>query len=289
LSSFLVGIDVGGTSLRVLAESAGRRSGVASAPVPGSYDEFLEIVRRLVAEATDGPVSSVGCGLPGTSDGEHARFVPALPWIEGRAVRGDLTEALGAPCLLALDGHLTLLAEAIEGGARGCRAAILVAVGTGIGGAMMVGGRIWRGCRGSAGSWGWLPAAGAADDPHHGQFELVASGSALAAELSPRSSRETMAAAREGDAVALADIERYATRLGRGIAALASVIDPEVVLVGGGLSDAIDVLGPMLEHSVRQFASPNGRQVPVRATELGAHSGVVGALVLAERGEQAWL
>jgi predicted NBD/HSP70 family sugar kinase len=289
LSARHVGIDVGGSSVRVLAESDGRRSDVASAPVPGSYEDFLELVPALVAEVVDGAVSSVGCGLPGTSDGVHARFVPALPWVEGRAVRDDLAAVLGAPCLLALDGHLTLLAEATEGAARGCSAAILVAVGTGIGGAMMLGGRIWRGFRGSAGSWGWLPAEGAAVDPQHGQFELVASGSALSAELSPRSTHEIVSAARRGDAVALAEIERYALRLGRGIAALASVTDPEVVLVGGGLSSAMDVLGPLLEQSVREHASPDGRQVPVRAAELGPHAGVVGALLLAQRGEEAWL
>jgi predicted NBD/HSP70 family sugar kinase len=289
MSARHVGIDVGGTSVRLVAETGGTRSAVASAPVPGSYEEFLELVRALLAEAGGGPVAAAGCGLPGTSDGAYARFVPALPWIEGRAVRDDLAAALGADCQLAVDGHLTLLAEATEGAARGRSSAILVAVGTGIGGAIMLGGRIWRGVRGSAGSWGWLPAAGAADDPQHGQYELVASGTALAAQASPRSTQQIVDAARAGDGAALAEIERYAQRLGRGIAAIASVTDPEVAIVGGGLCGAMDVLGPLLERFVNQYASPDGRQVPVCAAELGAHAGVIGALALARRGEEAWL
>ena len=219
----------------------------------------------LVAEVVDGPLSSVGCGLPGTSDGVRARFVPALPWVEGRAVRDDLAAVLGAPCLLALDGHLTLLAEATEGAARGRSAAILVAVGTGIGGAIMLGGRIWRGFRGSAGSWGWLPAEGAADDSQHGQLELRrASGNALSAALSSRWNSRT-SSLRRAQATALrsrGDRAGAALRLGRGVAALASATDPEVMLIGGGLSRAMDVVGPPLQRSFGSSRRPTGGGCP---------------------------
>lgn len=156
---------------------------------------------------------------------------------------------------------------------------MLVAVGTGIGGAVMIGGRIWRGHRGSAGAWGWLPAEGGSDDSRHGQLEQVASGSALSAQaaaLDPAcAAPELVDRARAGDEAALAELECFARRLGRGLAAIASVVDPEVVLLAGGLSSAMDVLAPALEHAIHSYGSPDGRQVPVRAAELGPEAGVV--------------
>jgi predicted NBD/HSP70 family sugar kinase len=289
-----LGIDVGGSSVRMLGERRdGVRGDVASAPAPDSYDAFLELVATLLLQAVDGPLAAVACGLPGTSHDGRARFVPALPWLEGRPVADDLARTLAAPVQLAVDGHLALLAEAVDGGARGRRSAVLVAVGTGIGGAVMTGGRIWRGYHGSAGSWGWLPAEYGDDGPQHGQFERVASGSALSAAAGrlapPRSARELVELARLGDPAAVAEVERYGRRLGRGLAAIASIIDPEVVLLGGGLSSAMDILSSVLEQCVRSHASPDGQQVPVLPAEHGPEAGVLGALRLAQRGEGAWL
>jgi predicted NBD/HSP70 family sugar kinase len=289
-----LGIDVGGSSVRLLGERAdGMRGEVVAAAAPSSYSDFLALLAELLPGAVTGPLASVGCGLPGTSVDGQARFVPALPWLEGRPLGRDLAGMLGAPARLALDGHLALLGEAVEGGARGLSSAVLVAVGTGIGGAVMIGGRIWRGHHGSAGAWGWLPAAGADDDPQHGQFEQLASGGALAARaagLDPAcSARELVERARSGDPTARAVVDRFASRLGQGLAAIASVVDPEVVLLAGGLSSAIDLLAPALKDAIHRHASPDGRQVPLRAAELGPHAGVVGALVYASRGEGTWL
>lgn len=289
-----VGIDVGGTSVRVLGECAdGTRGEVVTAAVPDSYDAFLAAVADLVPRAVGGPVTGAACGLPGTADGERPVFVPALPWIEKRPLRDDLARAIGSPVQLALDGHLTLLGEAVEGAAHGHDSAVLVAVGTGVGGAVMVGGRIWRGAHGSAGSFGWLPASGAADSRKHGAFEQVASGSALSAlarRHDPALTAEGLVdRARAGDPSATTVVEAYAFRLGRGIAALSSIVDPDVVLVGGGVSAAMDVLGPVVARTIASLASPDGRTVPVRPTALGPHAGVVGALRAAQRGESVWL
>lgn len=293
-SGWHLGIDIGGTSVRLLGEGPdGVRGELVSAATPGSYDEFLELIALMAPRAAAGPLAAVGCGLPGKSEGAYARFVPALPWLENRPVAEDLARLLGAGAtpLLALDAHLALLAEAAEGAARGRSSAVLVAVGTGIGGAVMVDGRIWRGRHGCAGSWGWLPALGAVDDDRHGPFEQVASGTALGSQAEkltpPCSSRELVGRARDGDATARAEVERYARRLGRGLAAIASVIDAEVVLVGGGLSSAMDVLAPTLDECVRAYASPDGRLVPIVPAELGPAAGVVGAVAYARRGEEA--
>jgi glucokinase/fructokinase len=279
-----VGIDVGGTSVRVLAETPDGRGEPVTAPVAGSYDAVLTQVTGLCAGFAR--PAGVGVGLPGTSGESRPLFVPALPWLEGRPLRDDLEARLGAPVRLGLDGHLTLLAEAAEGAAKGVRSAVLLAVGTGIGGALLIDGRIWRGVHGSAGSWGWLPAnvpddsvRNSVHDSVHGPFEQAASGSSL------RDGPALVAAARAGDERARAALDAYAARLARGVAAVASTIDPEIILIGGGLADAMDVLGPPLQRHVARFVSPDGRRVPVRPTALGSRAGVVGALLIARTEE----
>ncbi|RCG26783.1 ROK family protein [Sphaerisporangium album] len=274
-SGTYVGVDVGGTSVRGLTETARGRGEPVALPVARGYEAFLAQLASLCPPTP----RAVAVGLPGTSLRGTPVFVPALPWLEGRPLAADLAERVGAPVSLALDGHLTLLAESAEGAAKGLRSAVLVALGTGVGGALLVDGRVWRGAHGSAGSWGWLPAPVPAD-PRQGPFERVAAGSAL------RGGPRLVAAARSGDPAALAGLDDYAGRLAPGVAALAAALDPEVVLIGGGMADAMDVLGPLLDAHVARWTSPDGRRVPVRATALGSRAGVVGALLAARLGEE---
>jgi glucokinase/fructokinase len=307
-AAWQAGVDIGGTLVRAVTDAGGRRR-IVSCPTPDSYPALLAVVADLLAQASEASTTrpaAVGCGLPGTSDGQHAVFVPALPWLEGQPIQADLAEIAQAPVTLGLDGQLTLLAEAAEGAARGYGSAVLVAVGTGIGGAMMVGGRIWRGHRGSAGAWGWLPYPGHQPDPRHGQFERAAAGraldhraaalagpgadgDALAAGTAQPSGRDLVRRARDGDPAAAAEVGAFAADLGTGLAALASVLDPEIVLVGGGISAAMDLLGPQLEKAVAEAGSPDGRRVPVRAAALGPDGGVIGAWHAARGGKDVWL
>jgi predicted NBD/HSP70 family sugar kinase len=292
-SGWYLGIDVGGTWVRLVAGGPdGVRLEPPPATVPASYEELLYLLVAMVPPHVAGQVAGVGCGIPGTADGDRPLFVPSLPWLEGRPLAADLSEAVRAPAHLGTDGHFTLLAEAREGAATGVASAALVAVGTGIGGAIMIGGRIWRGSHSSAGSWGWLPAPGATTVGGHGPFEQVAAGAALsqrAAVVRPGwSGPALVGAARAGAPAAMSALSSYADQLASGIAAIASIIDPEVVLIAGGLSAAMDLLGPMLDERIRALASPDGRKVPVRAAALGPRAGVVGALVAAQSGREVW-
>lgn len=267
------------------AGADGQRVEAAAVPVPGSYRELLAVLSALVPEASAGRVAGVGCGIPGTSDGYRALFVPALPWLEGENLARDLAEALGAPVTVGNDGQLTLLAESVEGAAQGASSAALVAVGTGIGGAVMIEGRIWGGHRGSAGAWGWLPAPEETSQAGHGPFERAASGRALAqlseAAAAGTSPEDLVQAARRGEPGAVAVLEVYAARLASGIAAVASTLDPEVVIVGGGLSAAMDLLGPLIEPRAQALASPNGRKVKITAAALGPRAALIGSLLSA--------
>lgn len=288
-----IGVDIGGTWLRVLAEDAPGRSEVLAERTPGCYDELVDAIAALVRRCAAGPVDAACCGLPGSFREDRADFVPALPWLTGRPLGRDLSDRLECPVALGFDGHLTLLAEAREGAAASHTSAVLVAVGTGIGGAFMVGGRIWRGHRGTAGSWGWLPSHRGTDDPDHGGFEQVASGRALdviAGSLDPGWDGQALVdAARREEPRATAALDDYAAQLGRGIAAIASVIDPELVILGGGMSAAMDVLAPRLAPHLVKLASPNGRTVPVVPAALGPHAGVIGAVHAALPEGGAWL
>jgi len=281
LDGVAVGVDVGGTHLRVLAARPdGARGTVRDVPVPRSTDAVVDAITELGLEAAGGvPVRSVAVGLPGWTTATVPRWVPNLPFLDGAPLAEALGERLGATCTLLNDAQATLLAERSEGVLRGRRSAVLVALGTGIGGAVMLEGRIVRGARGCAGSFGWLPVGAASADPHHGSWEQTTSGTALETAGQPwGGAAGLVAAARRGDGDAIAVIEQFGTLLGRGTAALASVFDPEVIVVAGGLSDALDLLrGPTLRaHAVH--ASPAGREVPVVRAALGPGAGVVGAL-----------
>jgi predicted NBD/HSP70 family sugar kinase len=199
----------------------------------------------------------------------------------------------GAEVMLGVDGHFTLLAEALEGAAKGHGSSALVAVGTGIGGAIMIDGRIWRGHNGTAGSWGWIPLSDARAHDGHGAFELMASGTALslraAALVPPMNAFELIEAARAGIECALREVNEFAFVLGEGLAAVASVFDPEIVIIGGGLSAAVDVLGEGIRKSMLRWSSPNTKDVPVVPATLGPTAGVVGALLAAQSKESLWL
>lgn len=284
--SFFVGIDVGGTRLRLIVQDTGTgtRSAPVEVPVPRSVEAMVDTVETLArAAAGTAPIASVAMGLPGQVLDRRCVWVPNLRFLDGVALGDLVAERLGVPCRLLNDAQATLVAEAAEGTARGFDDVVLVAVGTGIGGAYQVGGRLVRGANGCAGAFGWLPFAGPGrdpdPDPDHGQWEQAGSGRSLERLALPWGTTEALlAAARRGDADARTVVDGYAAVLGAGVAALASVLDPEIVVFGGGLVSAFDLLGGPMTAAVRAHASPAGGGVRLRPAALGNAAGVVGAL-----------
>lgn len=287
-----LGIDIGGTHVRVLGEDAdGRRSEVVSAPVASSYEDLLELIAALAASVGTPPFSAVGCGLPGSTSASVPRYVPAIPWVEGHPFADDISRILGGTVTLAMDGQLTLLGEVLEGAAAGYRSCVLVAVGTGIGGALMVEGRIWRGSHGGAGAWGWLPAGDAAQPD--AMFERVASGTALgeraAALQDGWTSTALVSAARSGSEAARAELAAYGARLGRGLATIVNLVDVEAVIFGGGLVAEVDLLADSITAALDAAISPTTRGVAFVPAGLGPMAGVVGALRVSDAEEASWL
>lgn len=290
MSGTYLGLDVGGTNVRLSVWDGGEvPRTVASRPLPPDYGAFLELVEELLAPHT---AAAVGVGLPGVAFDQRVTWVPNARFLEGDQLAADVRALSSAPVFCANDAHTAMLGEARFGAARGASVALLLSVGTGVGGALLIDGRVFRGASGSAGSFGWVNL-GLPDTwhPEHGQLELVASGTALAGAAAERglSSRELVAAARSGDADAASVVGAFAEHLGVALATLVSVFDPEAVLVSGGVSAEFDLLAPGIEQAVQRYASPSGRKVPVRRAALGPQAGAIGAAVLAREGRAAFV
>ena len=306
-----VGLDVGGTKCLGLAVGpdgtvlAERR---VPTPVEGG-DALLDamaVVATEVAAAAGGPPASVGVGAPGLVDVDGVlRVAPNLRAAEGVAIGGGLTQRLGVA--VAVDNDVTCAAfgEWSAGAAAGVGDVLLVALGTGIGGGLVVGGRLARGANGYAGEIGHMVV-----DPHgppcpcgrQGCWERFASGAGLG-----RLAREAAAAGRapgvvaraggdceavrgehvtdaaeDGDEGAVAILDDFAWWLALGMANLTNVLDPARIVLGGGLVDDASLYldATRAAFSRMVLGAPVRPEVPIVAATLGARAGAVGAALL---------
>ncbi len=258
-------------------------------------------------------VVGLGLGIPGPIDAETGvcLFSPNLGW-RGLDVGSYFRQAFsqgsnGLAVLLDNDVRAATLGEAWLGAGRGFRTFVCLTIGTGIGSGIILNGRLWRGAGSSAGELGHIPVVRGPDAPlcgcgRRGCLEAVASGSAIAREAAEAASRgeapalagvsrptarDVAEAARRGDQAARAILGRAGAHLGTGIATVVNLLNPEAVIVGGGVAGAWDLLGPVVEHTVRERAFPPNL-VSLRGifpAVLGEDAGAIGAasLVLAPR------
>lgn len=290
-----VGIDIGGTKIAAgVVDSEGRvltRRQVAT-PVnerQALVDAIIGLARDLADEHA---VQAVGIGVAGLVDraGEIVRFAAHLP-LRDEPLRSAVSAAIDLPVVVDNDANAGGWAEARFGAARGARNALFVAVGTGIGGAIIVDGSLRRGWQGAAGEIGHLIVerdGRPCPCGSQGCWEQYGSGRALlraAGEAGfdvPHGSAIT-AAAEAGDQRALSVISDIGGWLGVGIAGLVAVLDPEVVVVGGGVSTAGElVLQPTRESFGAYLTAKAERpEPPVLLASLGPDAGLIGAAELA--------
>jgi glucokinase len=305
-----VGVDIGGTKVAggvVTGEGAVLHTAGRSTPSGSpaeTEDAIVAVVEELAGAATEPPVG-VGVGAAGWFDrtGDTVLFSPHLAW-RNTALRGDLERRLRLPLWVGNDADAAAWAEYRFGAARGADLALMITLGTGIGGGIVLGGRLQRGAHGVAGEWGHMrvvPDGRLCACGNRGCWEQYASGTALAqtarevARNSPAAAAgllervsgraealtgEVVAqAAAAGDALAGELIAEVGHWLGQGIADLAAVLDPDVVVIGGGVSVLGEaVLGPARERLQRALPGRGFRPGPaVVAAELGAQAGLVGA------------
>ena len=226
-------------------------------PNPGSYEAALESVAALVLEVerTAGPIRRVGVGMPGSPSPRTGLIRNANSvWLNGRPFRQDLEERLQRPVRIANDANCLALSEASDGAAVGAGVVFGVILGTGCGGGVVTDGRLVQGFNGVGGEWGHapLPWRTREDGPptacwcgRAGCMETYVSGSGLERDYAesgtPGKGTEIIARMRAGEPRAAAAFERYVDRLGRGLAMVCDVIDPEVIVLGGGLSNVAEL------------------------------------------------
>jgi glucokinase len=307
-----IGVDVGGTKVaagvvdergRILAKL--KRSTPAASPLR-TEQAIAEVVTDLLATHE---VAAIGLGAAGFVDGDRATmlFAPNLAW-RGEPLKQRVEERLGRTVLVENDANASAWAEARYGAARGYRDVMFVAVGTGIGAAIIIGGELYRGRWGIAGEPGHVrvvPAGRLCGCGNRGCWEQYASGNALVAEARDFARRtpagasrllqlgggtpegisgpEITQAANEGDPAALRCFRIVGGWLGQGLADLAAILDPACFVIGGGVSEAGDLLlDPARAAFDRALTGRGHRPVAeVKAAQLGEDAGIVGAAGLA--------
>lgn len=305
-----IGVDVGGTSVRAgVVDAGGAVLDIARAPTPAAEDALECAITGMVGELTGRQqVDAVGLAVAGfvANDRRTVMFAPHLAW-RGAPVADRLASRLGLPVVLEHDANAAAVAEHRFGAARGAPVTVLLTIGTGIGGALLNSGRLFRGGHGVAPELGHLrlvPGGRACSCGKFGCWERYCSGTALSAtavrllasEASPSSvlgryatdpraitGRRVAAAATDGDPVALAAMAELARWLGEGLALVADVYDPDMVVIGGGVSKSAPLfLDDAREHYASLLTGAGHRPLAcIRTAQLGDDAGIVGAASLA--------
>ena len=291
---YAIGLDLGGTDLKAgLVSSRGEVTHFLRSPArAGEHaDAPLEVIAGTVADlrrVAAGSLAAIGLGCPGVIDPASGALVgrtPHLPHWDSLQLRALLMERLGTRVVVENDANLAAPAEHRVGAARGARVSFTITVGTGIGCGVIVEGRVLRGAHGGAGELGHLPMDGRfpcrCGVPGCVEPECAGSGlvtRAREAGLAVPDAEAVFAAAAAGDSRAMRLIERMTDRLGALIAAAVQLLDPEVVVIGGGVSNAGEALLTPLRAAVTRYALESHRRgVRIVGAALGERAGVVGA------------
>jgi glucokinase len=284
----ILGVDVGGTKVAVAAiEDGDARRAVEHPTALDSTEALLQGIESAIGEVVDqaGEPEAIGIGVPSQIEWATGTVLASvnIP-LAGIPLRAELSRRLGAPVYVDNDASCAALAEADTINATEL---VMLTLGTGVGGGIVTGGRIFRGAHGLGGELGHVVVE--ADGPecpgggcqNRGCLEALCSGTALE-RASGMKGRDVVQAARDGDADAQAHLDRLGRYLGIGISNMVNAFQPEVVVIGGGLSAAADLF---LETAVEEAGS---RALPVlweraivQVAQAGNAAGVIGAGLLA--------
>ncbi len=290
---YRIGIDLGGTKIEgLLLDLAGQEVQRLRRPTPqGDYQGTLTAIAALVADLEAGvpksaPLATVGVGMPGTVEPATGLVKNANSVVlNGKPFPDDLARLLGRPVRTSNDANCFIVSEATDGAAAGARVAFGVILGTGVGGGVAIDGRVIDGCNGVAGEWGHNPLPWTTDPQppacycgKAGCIETYLSGPGLARDHGTgQTAAEIVAAAEAGDARAEATLIRWEDRLARALVTVIHVLDPDVIVLGGGLSQVprwYRTLPPKMAALLFGGGTLRTRLVPPRH---GDSSGVRGA------------
>ena len=289
-AQFRFGIDLGGTKTEIIALQGSDERLRRRLPTPqGDYAATLQTIAQLVRQAEHelGSSGSVGIGIPGTRSPDHGRIKNANSvCLIGQDLQGDLEQLLQRPIRLANDADCFTLSEASDGAGAGADSVFGVILGTGVGGGIVIHGRLLGGPNAIAGEWGHnaLPWRCPADGPSRRCYcglddciETFLSGPGWAARSALGLTAEQLAkAAQAGEPAAQQALQHYCEQLARSLASVINILDPQVIVLGGGLSNTPALYQQVPPLLVRHVFSDqiNTRLLPARH---GDSSGVRGA------------
>lgn len=306
-----IGIDIGGTSVRAaVVDAHGSMLDTLRAATPSTVSALEHCLDRLVTELRDRwSVQAVGLAIAGflSPDRQVVRFAPHLPWREA-PVPAAMSARLGLPVFAEHDANSAAVAEVHFGAAARGNNTLVMTLGTGIGAGMVMGGKIYRGSYGVAPELGHIvvvPDGRPCSCGKRGCLERYCSGTALvdtviellarddighsilaaesASDPGSLTGRRVAAAAAEGDPVAVAAFGSLAHWLGQGMALIADVFDPDLIVIAGGLGMAAGLyLDEAREHYAAMVTGAGHRQLArIRSTQLGESAGLIGAAQVA--------
>ncbi|HSY37773.1 MAG TPA: ROK family protein [Acidobacteriaceae bacterium] len=291
-----IGVDVGGTKIEAIALDAkgSELQRIRTATPRGEYEGTIAAVVGLVneLETATGQRGTVGVGIPGTIVGATGLVKNAnSTWLNGKPLQKDLSAALGREVRCANDANCFAISEATDGAAKGYEVVFGVIFGTGCGGGVCFEGRVHNGPNGLAGEWGHTPLPWATGNElpgplcycgHHGCLETWISGTGLEWDFARTSSRnlrgaEIVQAAEAGDEEARQALERLIDRMARGLSTVVNVLDPDAIVLGGGLSNLHRLYDGELANRLRDYGFGGGVETPILKNQHGDSSGVRGA------------
>jgi fructokinase len=290
-----IGVDLGGTKIEGIALDAdGSEIQRIRVPTPrGDYEATVEAIVDVVRKLEGGAhrLASVGVGIPGTVVARTGLVKNAnSTWINGKPLQQDLGNALEREVLCANDANCLAVSEAVDGAAKGYAMVFGVIVGTGCGGGIAWRGEVHAGPNGLAGEWGHTPLPWARPDElpgpacycgKYGCMETWISGTGFARDFEHVSGRklrgeEIVRAAEKGDRDALAAIERLEERIARGLAVIVNVLDPDAIVLGGGVSN-LPRIYERVPQRLKELTFGGGSETPLLRAVHGDSSGVRGA------------
>ena len=288
-----IGVDVGGTKIEAIALDAEgvELKRIRTATPKGDYEGTIGAIAGLVKqlESETGQTATVGVGIPGTvvrSTGlvKNANSI----WLNGKPLQQDMSKTLDREVRCANDANCFTISEATDGAARGYEVVFGVIVGTGCGGGVAFGGQIHNGPNGLAGEWGHTPLPWPRADELPGPMcwcgkrnclELWIAGPSLARDCDGPQAHDASrlpVRAAAGDIAARAALVRHADRMARGLAVIVNVLDPDVIVLGGGLSN-MEHLYVELPKLLKKYVFSDFVDTPIVRNRHGDSSGVRGA------------
>lgn len=290
-----IGVDFGGTKIEAAAlDEEGRFLTRVRTPNPGAYDAAVKAVVDLVAQCEHQAgvaAPQVGVGAPGSVSPRTGVMRNAnSTYLNGRRFQEDLQAALGREVRLANDANCLALSEATDGAAAGARVVFAIIIGTGCGGGLVVDGRLVEGANGIGGEWGHIPLPWPqpTETPgpkcwcgHSNCLETWVSGSGFKRAFTAATGREldgpeVIDAMRNGDPAATQAFAQYVDQLGRAMAVVCNIIDPNVFVLGGGMSN-VDELYGRLPEAVGRYVFSDSWDAAIVKARWGDSSGVRGA------------